>query len=170
MAHQANPGQPGPSPGADSSNPGRGKDMLYRSTSQWKRMVWLAAVAGLLLISPRGPAEPKPDKQDRLIVKMVCTYLQEAHLSRPKIDDELSKRLFKHFLNDLDPTKLYFLQEDVDEFKKQETELGSMLLRGNLNFAYEVYKRFVARIAERQKLIEELVNAPHDYTVKEYLN
>src|SRR5262249_21930019 len=133
-------------------------------------IVLLAAVAGLCLIPTRGPAEPQPGKQDRLVVEMVTLFLRQAHLTRPNIDDELSKRLFKRYLEDLDPTKLYFLQEDIDEVKKHETELEDQLLKGNMDFAYEVYDRFLTRLSERQKLIEQLVNAKHDFTVKEYLD
>ncbi|HMC64416.1 MAG TPA: S41 family peptidase, partial [Gemmataceae bacterium] len=144
--------------------------MLCYISSSWKRRALLAAVAVLWLIPARGQAEPKPGKQDRRVIEMVIAYVHQAHLTRPEIDDKLSKRLFQRYLNDLDSAKLYFLKEDVDEFKKQETELDDQLLRGNVTFAYEVYERFLTRLTERQKLIEELVNAPHDFTVKEYLD
>jgi carboxyl-terminal processing protease len=136
-----------------------------------KRYVALSAVlAGLFLMPAPTPAEPKPAKQDPLVARMVCEYLKRGHLNRPAIDDELSRRLFRRFLKDLDPAKLYFLKSDIDEFKKFETELDDQLLEGDLKFAYQVHERFVSRVAERQKLIQELVNAPHDFTVKEYLD
>ena len=43
-----------------------------------------------------------------------------------------------------------------------------MLLKGDLSFAYKVYERLLKRISERHKLVEELVKATHDFTVKEY--
>src|SRR3989442_1399658 len=96
---------------------------MFRHICSWKRVLLLAAVAGLLFVPVHGLAEPKRSKQDRLVVEMVTAYLRKAHLRQPEIDDKLSKRLFKRYFNDLDPTKLYFLKEDIDEFKKQETEL-----------------------------------------------
>jgi carboxyl-terminal processing protease len=135
-----------------------------------KRYVTLLAVlAGLFLATARTPAEPIPSKQDRLIAQMVCGFLQQGHLNKPQIGDEVSRRLFRHFLKDLDPAKLYFLQSDIEEFKKQETELDDMLLQGDLSFAYKVYERFVTRVAERQKLVEEFVGATHDFTANESL-
>jgi carboxyl-terminal processing protease len=132
-------------------------------------LVLLAAAAGLLLVPVRAPADATPGEQDPVVARLVCTYLQKGHLTRPEIGDELSRQLFRRFLKDLDPGKLYFLQGDVEEFKKAETELDDMLLKGDLGFAYQVYRRFLERLADRQKLIEELVKAPHDFTVKEYL-
>ena len=142
-------------------------DSLYRG----KRYVALLAIlAGLLLIPTPTPAEPKLGKQDSEIARLVCAYLKRLHLSKPELNAEKSQRLFKHFLKDLDPAKLYFTKSDIEGFKKSETELGEQLNDGDLSFAYKVYDRFIQRVEERQKLIEELVNAKHDYEVKEYLD
>src|SRR5947209_7554890 len=139
--------------------------------SQVRRFVTLLAVAaGLFLATARAPAEPVKDKQDPLVARVVCELLKRGHLSHPEFGDEVSRRLFRHFLKDLDPTKLYFLQSDVDEFKKHETDLDDQLLQGDLSFPYKVYERFVQRFGQRMKLIEELVNAHHDFTAKESLD
>jgi carboxyl-terminal processing protease len=144
--------------------------MTERNFPAKRYFTLLAVLAGLFLALGRTPAEPIPSKQDRLIAQMVCGFLQQGHLNRPEIGDEVSRRIFRHFLKDLDPAKLYFLQSDIDEFKKQETDLDDMLLQGDLSFAYKVYERFVARVAERQKLVEEFVNATHDFTANEVMD
>src|SRR6516164_1954892 len=105
----------------------------------------VATLLGLFLIPFCVWAEPIPGKDDRLVAQMVCEFLQRGHVTRPTIGDEISKRLFHRFLKDLDPGKLYFLKNDIDEFKKQETELDDMLLNGDLSFAYKVYDRFMKR-------------------------
>jgi carboxyl-terminal processing protease len=130
----------------------------------------LALTAGLLLLPSRSAAEPTPGKQDETVIKMVCAYLQQAHLARPEIGDEISRRLFQKFLKDLDPTKIYFLKSDIDEFKKYETELKDQLREGDMAFAYKVYNRYLARINERLKLVDEFANAKHDFTAKEALD
>jgi carboxyl-terminal processing protease len=130
----------------------------------------VATLLGLFLIPFCVWAEPIPGKDDRLVAQMVCEFLQRGHVTRPTIGDEISKRLFHRFLKDLDPGKLYFLKNDIDEFKKQETELDDMLLNGDLSFAYKVYDRFMKRIGERLKLIDELLEQKYDFTVREYLD
>jgi carboxyl-terminal processing protease len=130
----------------------------------------LATIAGLLLLPLGAPAEPVPGKTDKLVTKLVCGFLHQGHLTQPDIGDDLSKRLFRRFLKDLDPSKTYFLQSDIDEFQKYETRLDDMLLQGDLGFAYKVYERFVQRVGERLPMVEELVKAKHDFTEKEYLS
>src|SRR5207248_653679 len=94
-------------------------------------------------------ADPVPGKDDRLVAQMVCEILQDGHVTRPMINDEISRRLFQRFLKDFDPGKLYFLKSDLDQFKKHETELDDMLLRGDVSFAYSVYRRFMERLGQR---------------------
>src|SRR2546422_10203073 len=96
------------------------------------RFILLAAVVGLLLAPFWLSAEPVPSKNDRLVAQAVSELLQQGHVTKPEIDEKISKRLFQRYLKDLDPGKLYFLAEDIDEFKKQETELGGMLLKGDV--------------------------------------
>jgi carboxyl-terminal processing protease len=130
----------------------------------------LLAALALLLGTARAPAEPTLGKQDPVVAQMVCEFLARGHLNKPEIGDEISRRLFHRFLDDLDPSKLYFMKSDIEEFKKQETELDDMLLKGDLSFPYKVYTRYLKRIGQRLKLVEELVEAKHDFTVKEYLD
>jgi len=135
-----------------------------------RSIAWSAAIAGLFLVAGWASAEPTPGQKDRLVIELVCDFLHRHHLSRPEIGDEISKRLFQRFIKDLDPSKLYFVKSDIEEFKKHETELDDQLLQGDISFAYSVYTRLLARMGERIKLIEELIKAPHDFTTKEYLS
>jgi carboxyl-terminal processing protease len=144
--------------------------MMKLISREKRSVILLITVAGLLWIAPRLSAEPVPGRQDRLVVQMVCEYLQQGHLSRPEIGDELSRRLFQRFFKGLDPNKLYFLKADIEEFRSFETKLDDQLLEGDLTFAYRVYERFLTRIAQRLPLVQEFVNTPHDFTVKEYLD
>jgi len=145
--------------------------MLKSHFLQFKKLAAaLAVTACFLLFAAPALAEPKPEKQDGTIALFICDYLHQVHLNKPKIGDDLSKRLFRRFLKTIDPAKLYFVKSDIDEFKKQETELDDQLLNGDVSFAYKVYGKYVERLAERQKLIAELVEAKHDFTVKESMD
>jgi carboxyl-terminal processing protease len=129
----------------------------------------LTALLTLVAVPLLTSADPVPGRDDKLVAQVVCELLQQGHVTRPTIGEDISKRLFQRFLKDLDPAKNYFLKSDIDEFKKHETELGDRLIKGDMSFAYQVYERFVQRVGERLKLIEELLDAKQDFTVKEYM-
>jgi carboxyl-terminal processing protease len=144
--------------------------MIERLHPASRYLALTALLAGLLLMPAPTRAEPKLAKQDALVARMVCEFVKRGHLNKPELGEEVSARLFRRFLKDLDPAKLYFLKSDIDEFKMSEKELADQLQAGDLKFAYKVYDRFIARVGERQKMIEELVNAKHDFTAKEDLD
>src|SRR5450755_4214889 len=138
--------------------------MLTRQFVHSPRLAALGAFAALLLVPFWIAAPPTPGRDDPLVAQMVCEFLQQGHVTRPMIGDEISKRLFQRFLKDLDPGKVYFLKSDIDEFKKHETELDDMLLKGDISFAYKVYERLLERIGQRLKLIDELADTKFDFT------
>ena len=104
---------------------------------------------------------------DAKTVKAVCDMVQKHHISHHKIDDEISKKLLKTFLEQLDPQKMYFMKADIEEFKKYETELDDLLKVGNADFAFMVYDRYTKRLDERLPLAQKLIDADHDFTAEE---
>jgi carboxyl-terminal processing protease len=124
---------------------------------------------GRALSADNGPAP-----QDATVVKRVADFMQEGHVSRYKIDDEISRRMFRTFLMErfrgLDPTKVYFTAADIEEFRRHETTLDDEILKGDISFAYQVLDRFRQRMKERMSFVEEFVHAPHDFTVDEYIS
>jgi carboxyl-terminal processing protease len=143
--------------------------MIRSSFPALRKFTLLLLFAGFVL-AVRSPAEPVPGRQDRLVTQVVCSLLQRGHLTRPDIANDLSRRLFQRVFKNLDPMKLYFVKADIDELRKDEGQLGAALLQGDISFAYKVYERYLTRIGQRVKLVAELVNAPHDFAVKESLN
>src|SRR5262249_57275283 len=101
--------------------------MIQRIIRARRGVALLAAVAVVVRLPVRVPADLVPKEQDKVVVRLVCNYLQQGHLNRPKINDDISRRLFQRFFKSLDPYKVYFVKADVEEFKKFETELDDML-------------------------------------------
>ncbi|MHB8903164.1 MAG: carboxy terminal-processing peptidase [Thermoguttaceae bacterium] len=144
--------------------------MTSRNSSVGRYGLPLAVLAGLLISGAwlgvaADPVGPTPiDKQ---ITKMVSYYVQEQHLSKHKLDDEISKRFFEMFLKTLDPMKVYFLQSDVDKFEEQQLSLDDRIKEGDIQFAYDVFETFLERIDQRVTWAEEYVDVKHDFTIDE---
>jgi carboxyl-terminal processing protease len=71
------------------------------------------------------------------------------------------------FLKDLDPWKMYFYQSDVDAFELRQGELVDKARKGDVTPAFTIFAIFLQRLDERVKLVDELLNVPHDFTVEE---
>ena len=91
--------------------------------------VLLAALLFAAVPLPRlAQAAASPDSGQ--IALAVARWLEQAHYSRHKLDSEMSAKLLTTYLEALDYNKLYFTQQDVDEFtKKYATNLDEAIFR-----------------------------------------
>jgi len=77
----------------------------------------------------------------------------------------MSLKIFKLYLNRLDPAHYYFLEDDVAEFRKYESRVDDMLRRGNANLALDIFERFKIRLSERLAMMEEFVGEDFDFSI-----
>lgn len=108
-----------------------------------------------------------PSPNDRVVSRYITRAMRSDHLLRHPLDDEISQRAFKNFLDGLDPMKLYFMQSDIDEFGADRDQLDDQLLKRDLQFAYKVFSRFLTRVNERVKWVDEFLAMEHDFTLDE---
>ncbi|MES2440291.1 MAG: carboxy terminal-processing peptidase [Verrucomicrobiota bacterium] len=91
--------------------------------------------------------------------RQMAIMLQNSHFARLPFNAELSQRFLEDYLKDLDFQRLYFTQEDVDNFQvKYGDQLHTLLLHGNsMPAATEIYGTFEKRVEERVALTEKLL-------------
>ena len=119
---------------------------------------------------PRVETMAGPRSLDRAITRTLARQVQQLHLTGRKIDDEISKRAFKQFIEGLDPLKIYFYQSDIDQLIASETKLDDMIVQnGDITFAYDTFKLFLKRVDERIEKAHQLIDMQHDFSVEEMM-
>ncbi len=123
----------------------------------------------LATLSVSATAAPlnKPTARDRQVAIVVKILLKRKHLTKHPLDDEISQRALKTFLKSLDPMKVYFYQADVDAFKLKENQIDDMLKRGDISFAYDIFKVFLQRVDERVATVNVLLKRKFDFNLDE---
>lgn len=152
----------------------RGSD-APRSRLSWFRLplisvaVATVAIGGLIAYVQAAPLQQAKDRAaaDRQIAKAVTFLLNQQHLTRHALDDEMSGRALDLFIKALDPSKLYFNQSDIDEFMQNRNDLDEMVKAGDMTFAYKVYNRLLERVDERVAMAHEILSKPLDLTADE---
>ncbi len=89
------------------------------------------------------------------MLELLTFLLEKGHYDPIVMDDTFSKNVFKEYLNALDPSKRYFVQSDIDEFKKYELEIDHMVKSKDLKFFELTYTRLIERIGESRKLYKD---------------
>ena len=134
------------------------------------RTVSVLLLFGVTLPFIVGAEIGEPSTKNRQIALMLRGIVSSQHLTRHELDDEISERSLATFIDRLDPMKLYFLQEDIDAFESKKTEIDDMLKSGELQFAHDVFLKYMSRMEESITVVHHLIDAKHDFTVEEYIN
>jgi carboxyl-terminal processing protease len=119
----------------------------------------LCAVALSKAPSPSAPISspethlisPLPEHADAH--KEVVRRLQREHFRTISYTDELASKLLDLYIEDLDPSRSFFLQSDIDEFTVYRTTLDDALQNANLEPAFYVFNRFHKRRIQRLEAI-----------------
>jgi len=110
-----------------------------------------------------------PQASDRQITIIVTSLMRREHISKKPLDDTISARGLKEFIKTLDPAKVYFTQQDVDEFSKSKNNIDDMLKRGDITLAHDIFKRFLQRVDERIAMVDQLLQMPQNHADDEDL-
>lgn len=132
-------------------------------------LVILCLSATLFAFKFKSDSSSDPEK-DRTLLELLAFVIEKGHYSPAAIDDTFSKGVYKDYIEALDPSKRFFLQSDIDEFSKFETELDDQFLNKELTFFDLTYTRLMQRMTENQKVYKEILSTPFDYSVNETFN
>src|SRR5947208_14478963 len=123
-----------------------------------------AAVAAVSLASLSStPALPAKTDLDNVCVS-VGRLLEEGHYTHKQLNDDLSGKILRSYLELLDFSHLFFTQEDVNAItEKYGASLDDDILLGNLKPAYEIYDLYQKRVDERVAKVKECLKQPVDF-------
>ena len=112
-----------------------------------------------------------PDKdKDRVLLEIVEHVMINAHFSPVDMDDVFSKKVFESYIKSLDGQKRYFLQSDINEFKKYETLLDDNLKKGDISFFNLSYERLKQRMKEAEEINKTIFAKPIDFNSNDKIN
>lgn len=129
------------------------------------RMFLAVALAALPLVGSCSVG--KSDLDTKKISKTVAYSLPVFHLNQLPLDENIATNAFNLFIDSLDPTHSYFLQSDIDAFRKEAPELSQQLRKGDVSFATEVFNVLLKRIENRTAYVQELLDKGFDTSVQE---
>lgn len=117
---------------------------------------------------------PKKDsgdpEKDKVLLELLTFVIERGHYDPANMDDNFSKGIYKDYIAALDPSKRFFLQSDIDDFAKYETQLDDQVKNKDLAFFNLTYNRLMERIKESKSYYKEILDKPFDYNVDESFN
>lgn len=109
-------------------------------------------------------ATPEMEKESQVITEV----LSRAHYRKTDLNDSLSSVILDNYMSSMDPSRVYFLKDDIEKIEQYREKLDDYLKEGDLRAAYEIYSTFRARFNERKEAIDSLVMLEFDFSKDEY--
>ena len=101
--------------------------------------------------------------------KIISYILDNNHYRGIILGDSLSSAILNRFIDELDNSKIYFLESDIKSFEKYRSTIDDLTRSENVDPAFEIYNVFKKRFKERTSLVlRDLVQKDHDYSLQEF--
>ncbi|MEP0073537.1 MAG: carboxy terminal-processing peptidase [Marinomonas sp.] len=117
--------------------------------------------------------ELQPPHEYDQVSKELVEMLESIHYNRPQIDDTISAKAFDYYIDSLDPTKSFFLKNDIETLSRYKYSFDDALRNGDTKVAYVIYNLFLKRLEKRlldlQENLPEMIKS-FDYKIDETLN
>lgn len=105
--------------------------------------------------------------KEAIILHTVMQVLEQAHFRPQDLNDEFSKAVYKTYLQDLDGSKRFFTQSDIQQLKAYETRLDEDIKGRNLDFHNLSVKLFHAALLKSKPFYEAAIAQSYEFTGNE---
>ncbi|WP_372745772.1 carboxy terminal-processing peptidase [Lutibacter sp.] len=123
-----------------------------------------------LFTSYQTNAYTDTEPKDKVLLTILKYVLTQGHYEPKQIDDTFSENVFNSFIENIDPSKRYFLQSDIDEFAAYKLQIDDQINNEDLSFFYLVYERLIERTEESKDYYKEVLSNKFDFNTKETLD
>ncbi|MEN8788500.1 MAG: carboxy terminal-processing peptidase [Flavobacteriaceae bacterium] len=108
--------------------------------------------------------------KDKLLLDLITYVLERGHYEPKDINDDFSANVFDDFIDIIDPTKRYFLEEDILEFEQYKFQIDDQIKNTDISFFNLVYTRLMTRMNQAKEIYRVVLSDPFDYSVEEHLD
>ncbi|MEW6134255.1 MAG: carboxy terminal-processing peptidase [Bacteroidota bacterium] len=118
----------------------------------------------VMLLSLNGcKAQVDDQKRNLILMDLLKRSLDEGHFNPIPLDDNYSRRVYKVFLEQTDPFKRFYTQEDLALLKPYETQIDDEFKNYSTEFFDLAYQLFDKRFNQIDKWYQEILSKPFDF-------
>ena len=109
-------------------------------------------------------------EKDKVLISLTRDALKQYHYHPNTFDDKFSNEVFERYINVLDPTKRFFLKEDIKEFEAYKNKIDDQVNKEDITFFKTVTDRFLQRNQETKKFYKSILEKPFNFDKEETLS
>ncbi|MEM7195780.1 MAG: carboxy terminal-processing peptidase [Pseudomonadota bacterium] len=131
--------------------------------------LWIAPVhqSSAAIQDLEDTALPKGEVKQSKTTKLINVLLDKSHYRDLALDDSFSEDVLNRYLDQLDPSRYYFLREDIDQFRQLKFEFDDFIKTGTLRPVYAIFSIYRTRVEQRVEYALDRLAKPFDFTLDE---
>lgn len=130
-----------------------------------KKLLFLSliSITSLSVLAQGMLSKDTSKTQDLYVGNLVKSSLENIHLVKKKVDDDLSEKAFQEYLQKIDYGKQFLIQSDVNELKKYSKQMDDQLISGEFELINLTAKIQTKRYQEIKGYLSEITSKPFDF-------
>lgn len=109
----------------------------------------------------------KPNATQAQAAQLSARFLTRFHYDAQPLDDAMSQKIYKAYIKLLDPDKVFFTQQDMDQFAPDQTKLDDAIWNQDLTAPFDIYNKFLQRAVQRMTYARDLLKNGFDFNSDE---
>lgn len=109
--------------------------------------------------------EITPDEKQIEICRQVVALVSNYNYKQVPLNDSLSNVVFDAYLKGIDGAKIYFYENEVNQFKADRNNYDDFLMEGSLSQPFTMFNKYMDRYLDRmQFVISKIDSAKFDFS------
>ncbi len=111
----------------------------------------------------KGPSEMVNPDKEAMTLQSLIQVIEYVHFSPKKIDDELSRSVYKNYLKQIDGAKRYLTQEDIAVLKIHETQIDEQIKARTFEFFNASLPLLENGLKKAENYFNEMIQGPFEF-------
>jgi carboxyl-terminal processing protease len=131
-----------------------------------RNVILMTVVASVALMAAFCP-KPTPADKEAVLLKNIVDLMSQMHYAPQQFNDDLSKKVYKLYMNRADAGRRFLTQQDVDQLKPFELQLDEALKTQDFTFFNKSVQLLDAGMLKAEKYAQEALKQQWDFTKEE---
>jgi carboxyl-terminal processing protease len=131
-----------------------------------RNVILMTVVASVALMAAFCPKPTAADKE-AVLLKNIVDLMSQMHYAPQQFNDDLSKKVYKLYLNRADAGRRFLTQQDVDQLKPFELQLDEALKTQDFTFFNKSVQLLDAGMVKAETYAQEALKQQWDFTKEE---
>ncbi len=135
---------------------------------KFKKSIFIGLLLGVLVFGAFYPSVNFKERES-MILHAVMNFLDQAHFTPKKVDDNFSKTIFDNYLKYIDGGKRFLTKSDLKQLEQHKTQIDDQMNGRTFEF-FELSLQLLDKGVEKaQNYYQEVIDTDFDFSKKEEL-